>query len=781
MSGPGTALQGAFTSGELAPSLSARVDLDKYVKGCRTLKNFLVQAHGGAVKRQGFELLDALPGEAALVPFVFNQDQAYCLVFGQRWMRVAMHDGFVLSAGGAPYQIESPYTLAQAKEFSSVQSADVLFIACRDIAPHKLQRYGHTDWRFKAMSFTAPIEPPGWDADGTFESTLAFALAHEANTVYYRSGSGLSSSYKLVDVPLYRKIDPDWAAHNHVPYDKDVFIREENPGDGPEYIYTQDERTLYVKTHTSTSAVFVNGAKMSDGSKSPAQLTTPYTYYVTAVDAQSRESELSVGSSITGPASNNWQGGDYISLLWDTVPGAVEYRVYKSSFGGRPGFVAIVGGQTYNDYNASSALSEGAPKYEDPFPNGDYPGTVSLFEQRLVFASSRNRPQTIWMSKTGDYDNFAKYDPTGADSPLELTIASREVSGIEWIVPLRSLILGTADMEWEISARGEEAFSGKSAQVTPQSYWGSSLRNVITIGNVILHVSSSGRQVRNLQYDFTSDSYGGADLSILAAHLLEEYRITSWTYQKSPDSIVWAVREDGALLGLTFQNEHQVAAWHRHETQGAFRTVCSVPHGYEHSLFAVVERGGTIFFERMAERFRPADPNRAVFLDCATTYEGNAKQEITGLGHLEGKEVGIYADGAVHPPRIVQEGAVRLASPASLVTVGLRYSADLETMPVEVVGRDGTSVALKKTINVVDLLFRDSLGVKAGLSFKPGALQEIRWRTTEAYGKPPALYSGMKSVTVPGLAENVATVCLRSDTPTPVTVLAIVSRIKVQG
>ena len=92
-----------------------------------------------------------------------------------------------------------------------------------------------------------------------------------------------------------------------------MYIREENPeSSGPEYIYTQDERTLYVKTHTSTSAIFVNGAKKSDGSNSPAQLTTPYTYYVTAVDEQRRESELSVGSSITGPASNNWQGGDYI-------------------------------------------------------------------------------------------------------------------------------------------------------------------------------------------------------------------------------------------------------------------------------------------------------------------------------------------------------------------------------------------------------------------------------------------------------------------------------------
>jgi hypothetical protein len=183
----------------------------------------------------------------------------------------------------------------------------------------------------------------------------------------------------------------------------------------------------------------------------------------------------------------------------------------------------------------------------------------------------------------------------------------------------------------------------------------------------------------------------------------------------------------------------------------------------------------------MAERFRASAPERAIFLDGAVTYEGDPKAEFTGLEHLEGQEVGIYADGAVQAPRVVHGGKITLDHAVTRVTVGLTYSADLQTMPVEVVGQGETSVALKKTINAVDILFRDSLSVKAGPSFAPGALQEIRWRSDEPYGKPPRLYSGMKSVVMPTLAENVATVCLRSDTPTPLTVLAIVSRIKVNA
>ena len=88
-------------------------------------------------------------------------------------------------------------------------------------------------------------------------------------------------------------------------------------------------------------------------------------------------------------------------------------------------------------------------------------------------------------------------------------------------------------------------------------------------------------------------------------------------------------------------------------------------------------------------------------------------------------------------------------------------------------------MALKKQINAVDIIFRDSMGVKVGLSFD--SMQDVRWRTNEPYGKPPAPFSGMKQIITNKLAENILTVCVRSDSPTPVTVLALVSRIAVNA
>lgn len=747
---PASAIQGAFTSGELAPSLTARVDLEKYGKGCRTLKNFLVQPHGGAVKRPGFLLLDELPGEACLVPFVFNQTQAYCLVFGERWLRVAMASGFVLNGSGAPYQIESPYTLAQAKALSFCQSADVLFLAVHGVRPMRLMRQSHADWRFEAMYFTAPLPAPEWNTRTVTNNWSEYSLAYQGHAV-----SGRSERYAY------------------------YYVSTEDSG-----YYLPEPQNLYYKVDKSSTQVvpnvqFINGARKSDGSVSQAQLVTPYSYYVTAVNDDGKESGLSAPANITGPAANNWQAGDYIQLYWHPVAGACEYRVYKASYGGRPCFVASVTDTQWADHNSSPSVTEGAPTYNDPFPDNDFPGAVSLFEQRLVFACSPNRPQTIWMSKSGDYSNFATYKPHTDDAPLELTIASQEVSGASWLAPLRSLIMGTSDMEWEITGRSDSAFSAKTARAKPQSYWGSSLKRALIVGNIILHVSASGKEVRSLQYEFSADSYGGMDLSIMAAHLFDQHRIIDWTYQKSPDSIVWAVREDGVLLGLTFQAEHQISAWHRHDTQGQFKAVCALPGSAEHTLFCVIQRGNKLFLERSAPRFLGGDPARAVFVDSALVYEGAPVQRISGLGHLEGKEVQLLTDGAVHPARKVVNGKIELETPASVVVAGLGYEADLETMPVELAGQGGASVGMKKQINAVDVLFRHSLGVKVGLSFDDAKMQPVKWRTVEAYGKPPAPFSGLKSVSLPALAENSVCISIRSDLPTPVTVLALVSRVQV--
>jgi hypothetical protein len=241
------------------------------------------------------------------------------------------------------------------------------------------------------------------------------------------------------------------------------------------------------------------------------------------------------------------------------------------------------------------------------------------------------------------------------------------------------------------------------------------------------------------------------------------------------------VREDGALLGLTYQTEHQIFAWHRHDTQGRFKSVRAIPASREDALFAQVERAGVYYLEVLAPTYVGGDYRRAVFLDSALIYDhpGEPATRFWGLGHLEGRTVGILADGAVHPPRKVENGEITLDYPAEVVIAGLSYVADLETMPVEMVGQQGASVGHKKVVNEVGFIFRESVAAKAGLSFD--RLEIMKWRTDEPHGQGPRPYSGLKNVVVPGAPDPQVTVCLRSDEPVPLTVLAIMAKLDIKS
>ncbi len=170
--------------------------------------------------------------------------------------------------------------------------------------------------------------------------------------------------------------------------------------------------------------------------------------------------------------------------------------------------------------------------------------------------------------------------------------------------------------------------------------------------------------------------------------------------------------------------------------------------------------------EMLAEQYIDGDYARHSFLDCSLIYDDPEAPvaALSGLEHLEGMTVGILADGAVCPPRVVEDGRVALDRPAGRVIVGLEYVADLETMPVEIVGQEGASVGRKKQINAVSLLFHRTVGAKVGTSFD--RMEIVKWRSTEPHGRPPRPYSGTKNLVIPTLAENVVSVCVRSDEPT---------------
>ena len=162
----------------------------------------------------------------------------------------------------------------------------------------------------------------------------------------------------------------------------------------------------------------------------------------------------------------------------------------------------------------------------------------------------------------------------------------------------------------------------------------------------------------------------------------------------------------------------------------------------------------------------------AMYLDCAMQYQGKPVKNISGLDFFEGREVAILAEGAVLPKQQVVGGAIELDAYYSAVTVGLPYEADLETMPIEIVdGQGGASVGRKKSIYAVNVLFQNTATAKVGTNFS--RMETLSSRTSEGLGEKNGFFRGSQRVVVHGGSLSASSVCLRSDDPLPMTILAI--------
>jgi len=302
----------------------------------------------------------------------------------------------------------------------------------------------------------------------------------------------------------------------------------------------------------------------------------------------------------------------------------------------------------------------------------------------------------------------------------------------------------------------------------------------VVVGKQTLYLQEKGGKVRSLGYSFADDAFVGTDLTILSSHLFHGYEIVDWAYQEAPYSCVWAVRDDGVLLGLTYLPEHEVAAWHRHDTDGEVESVCVVSEDGGDAVYLAVKRtfGETTkrFIERMDDRDW-TDIEDAFFVDCGLTYSGAAASTISGLDHLEGKTVSILADGFVHPQRTVSSGSITLDRAYSKVHVGLPFTSDIETL--EVNAPNGNILDRAKIINSVGMIVEDTVTVWAG----PDAdnLREYKARSTEAYGAPTALHDGLIEIDTIATWSKQGRVFIRNSSPLPVSILAVIPDVTAGG
>ena len=454
-----------------------------------------------------------------------------------------------------------------------------------------------------------------------------------------------------------------------------------------------------IEPPTNVSAVYT-GSTTSN--------TTTYHYVVCSVDAITKEeSSRSSVASVVGHLEAYWTTSEKITISWSAVENAMEYNIYRS-VNGIYGYVGTSSTTSFVDNNIEPDLSSCAPILTNPFENQN-PSCVCYYQQRKIYASSNESPQSIWASQTGTNDNFNISRPLNATDSISLSIYDNVANSIQHLIPFDDLIVMTTNAEWSVNG-SDGIFCANPAPIANlQSYYGASKVKPIVSGSMVIFVQSGGNIVRDLGYSYLSDSYDGEELTLLANHLFEGKQVLDMAYSKEPYRIVWFVMSDGTLNALTYNSKQKITAWHRHETEGVFESVATIRENNEDIAYFVVKRVINGDEVRYIERFKSRTVKSmqdAFFLDCALSKSFDSKvNTVSGLEHLKNKNVCALLDyGVVENLTVNSDGTLNLPYGAKNVLVGLPYNFELQTLNIE----SKTTLGINKIVNKVGVKILNS-------------------------------------------------------------------------
>lgn len=766
--------QTSFAAGELSPTLYGRTDLEAYHHGLRRCFNFTIGQHGEARSRPGSRYCvpastsGGTTGTVRLFPFVSTDSEAYLLEFSTNQIRV-LYKGALLSVTPAN-PIVAPWSgagdVSQIDNLKFAQTGDILTIASDSFAPRELTRTSHLVWTLSIVDF----DVPGYR--DTFPN-YPFILTGYPDT----AGTKRDWRYRVTRVLEY----------------EDGTVTETLPW------------AVQLECSDLTTVPPVPGASFpaASGTCSPAA-ATPITIRV-----------------------------DSSQAIYDTYAVGVRQiatRIYR----GRSGVFGLIGqidgpqvpgdGAKFLDYGDEPDYAQAPPEGTNPFDVPAPPAAVArvedpaacgIFEQRMVFGGTVERPGRLWLSAVNDYLNFDDRLVLTADGPIEIELASRRREQIRWVLGLDRLLVGTDQSIWAVGGAGGAPVdpTGLNSAVV-QSEIGTSWRDPIVIGDSLLYVRSKGKGVRSLAYSNERGAFTGGDVSFFAQHLFKTYGIADWTFAEDPHGLVWAALDDGTMLSLTYSREREMQAWAQHATArtgqdsaagtegtvGYVESVCAIPRWDApecDEVYLVVRRtldGVDVrYIERLASE-PPPSVGYACCLDSSVTYHATGTTYdtanwdgagtnvtagttvLSGLDHLLGEEVWAVVDGAVSGPHTVSNSgslAVPIASividiPAGVVGiahVGLRFSCELELMDA------AESRENKKAVKFVTWEIEASRGLWTGESFD--SLTEWQQRAVSDGYDALALYTGRAKVRIGATWNTHGRAALRQVDPLPLLVVGV--------
>ena len=736
--GRGALIQTNFSGGELSPALAlGRVDIAKYNNGVKTLENCQLTIQGGAKRRPGTRFIATTKTQtkkARLIEFVYNRGQAYVLELGEGYMRFFADRAQI--GGGTPVEVVSPYTEAQIPAVNFVQKADTGFFVHEGVFPYRLQRFSAIEWRFNAVPFITPaFEEQGHflNVDLQFPTPLGVPVPPGTYTitasgnVFLKSDVGRLISANSGTMRVLSVISLLQATVQVLSTFKTDFIPalswnlEGSPQDS---IAPSSKGQVGQLVSLNANFTYLSSTKPI------LAFVSGYGTIAVQVTAHGYVAGDTINVTGTGVIDGNWVvngsiDADHFNWMAPTLPngilgatgtvskiavstGSEVWRVedvgsYVSINGGLVEITQFlnagtVNGRVLREITADVPAGKNAWSLEQVAWNASkgYPRAVTINKQRLMFAGSPGYPQHVWGSEIQGYLNFQF--GTADDQAFRFEIDGPRNSPIRHLVPAKQLLVLTEADEMSLKGGQEKPITPTNIQKTDESTVGAGPVRPVKVGNEILFGQAAGKKIAGIGYRYEIDGFDSPDRTVFASHITGT-GVVQFAHQKDPDSTFYAVRTDGQMAVCAYDISQEVTGWGRWITQGLFESVACVPTATGEDTYTIVQRtiGGVT--KRYVEVF---DPD--VFLDCAITGTSVGGQATwTGLGHLEGKLVQAWADGAYMGEYTVAGGQITLTRDAFSVQIGLGFTTTIEMLQPEIGGNGSTAQGSQVHVNEVIL------------------------------------------------------------------------------
>jgi len=340
----------------------------------------------------------------------------------------------------------------------------------------------------------------------------------------------------------------------------------------------------------------------------------------------------------------------------------------------------------------------------------NYPAACGAYQGRLLLGGTPMQSETVWGTRPGQWDDLSENpdanDPNLIlpDSAIEFTTIYR--SPIQWIYGHKDLLIGTRELEYVVTADSGLLQPG-DIDVRLHSSHGSLNVQPIGIGQHIAFAAERGTRIRGLKRTDADTGWVAPDLSERAEHMLSA-GVKRIARMRNPHEMLLCLTNTGNVAILHYEQSVNMFGWTPLELPGDIIDVCALPQDDGTDAFIMLVRHtingvSSLYLEGI---FGWVFDREWSYLSSSITQQFNTTTStITGLDHLEGERVQVFADRTFLGAYLVTNGQVSLefeggTIEVSTATVGLGTEALMRLLPPETDETTGGSSSFKRYSNI---------------------------------------------------------------------------------